>query len=74
MVLMSLMETGKERMSSLIEGSCIYGVSRMKLQSQIFRFIVSTSSVNSGGLFVSWSFSLDRMLSPLSLHWILAQG
>jgi hypothetical protein len=50
MVLMSLMETGKERISSVIEGSCIYGVDRMTLHSQIFQFIVSISSVNSGRL------------------------
>jgi hypothetical protein len=66
MVLMSLTETGKERISSVIEGSCIYGVGRMTLHLKVFRVIVSTSSVNSGGLVIGWSFSLDRRLSPLS--------
>jgi hypothetical protein len=51
--------------------SCIYGVGRMILNFQIFWFIVSTSSVNSGGLFVDRSFSLDRRRSPLALHRIL---
>ena len=36
MALMSLMETLKERISSVIEGSCIYGVGRMTLHSENF--------------------------------------